>query len=156
MRMEKTRNWGKGSKMHIKVLNKNYMQRYWASFCPAVKYYSWWVEFWFFCPCSNLTEQKLSWMTKKLTCTKKEWWRNIKIVPRIETSVNFMHYYFCLLLFLYPSWFFSACFTSSIHENFIRWQQSLSFPKADITESLKNSMKVYLYLVGLCLMQSFS
>lgn len=56
MRMGKRRNQGKCSNMPIKVFSKKYILRQQASFCPAVKYYSWPVEFHLFCPCSSLTE----------------------------------------------------------------------------------------------------
>lgn len=61
-----------------------------------------------------------------------------------------MYYYFRLLIFLNPSWFSSACFTFSVHENFIHWLLLLNFLGADITQSLKSSMEVCcLYLVVL-------
>lgn len=59
-----------------------------------------------------------------------------------------MYYYFRLLIFLNPSWFSSACFTFSVHENFIHWILLLKFLGADITQSLKSSTGSLLLVFG--------
>lgn len=50
---------------------------------------------------------------------------------RDKTSINFRCYYFHLL-FLNPSWVFSACFLFSVHENFICWLLLLNFLRAGL------------------------